>query len=616
MTGESALHRRAREAGVVRDWTDASGARQRVSDDSLAAVLAALGEPEEGEGEKPLVTAEVGEPVRLPSGRILPPFLEPGYHEAEGVTVAVAPVHAWTVADAAPGRRIWGAAVQVPSLRDSRGEAFGDFGALARFAEAAGGAGADALAISPVHALFPSDPGRYGPYGPSTRLFLNVLLADPGDGEAPDEPAGDLIDWRRAIPARMARLRRLFDEGLADDARAAIGAFRREQGEALELHARFDALDAHFGGGWRQWPAAYRDPLGEAANSFALEHREEVDFYVFLQWLADRGLAGAQSAAKGAGMAIGLIADLAVGMDPGGSHAWSRRAALLSGLSIGAPPDPLGPDGQDWGITTFSPSALRRTGFEDFIATIRAALRHSGGIRIDHAMGLKRLWVVPHGLPSTQGAYLLYPERDLMRLLALESWRARAIVVGEDLGTVPAGFREDMARRGFLGTRVLWFERNSRGGFKRPSTWDRQAAAMTSTHDLPTLAGWWSEQDIDWAWALGRTSAFASPAAERAARAKDRRRLWRAIGKAERQPAPGLPKRAVTAAIEHVAGSACELALIPAEDLIGVAEQPNLPGTTEEHPNWRRRLPGVVEEMLDAPEVAERISRLNRARGR
>jgi len=598
---------------VVTNWVDAAGVARRVSDDTLAAVLEALGEP--AEGEVPLVTADIGEPVTLPSGRKLPPFLEPGYHEAGGVTVAVAPLRAWTVADAAPGRRIWGCAVQVPSLRDGRGEAYGDFAALARFAEALGRAGADALAISPVHALFPADPHRHGPYGPSTRLFLNGLLADPGDGGPLAVDGEELIDWRHAIPERLARLRRRF-EARSQEERGAVAAFRREQGEPLELHARFDALHARFGGGWRGWPQPYRDPRSAAVESFAAEHRGEVEFFAWLQWLADRGLAAAQQTARDAGMAIGLIADLAVGMDGGGSHAWSRRDFLLSGLSIGAPPDPLGPDGQDWGLTGSSPAALRRTGFADFIATIRAALRHAGGLRIDHAMGLKRLWVVPHGVPATEGAYLLYPERDLVRLLALEARRARAIVVGEDLGTVPPGFRDEMARRGFLGMRVLWFERTSRGGFRRPERWARNAAAMTSTHDLPTLAGWWSEQDIDWSWALGRTGAFASAGEERAARAKDRRRLWRAIGRGERRPPARLPKRAVTAAIDHVAGSACDLALIPAEDLLGVTEQPNLPGTVEEHPNWRRRLPLPVEEMLDAPDVAERIGRLNRARGR
>src|SRR5688572_15907750 len=231
MSGEKALHRRAREAGLVRRWTDAAGVEQLVSDDTLAAALEALGD--EGETvSPPLVTAELGEPVRLPSGRTLPGFEAPGYHEADGVTIAVAPKRAWTLGDVAPDRRLWGAAVQLPSLRDRRGEPFGDFTSLARFAEAAGQAGADAVAISPVHALFPADPCRYGPYGPSTRLFLNGLFADPG-GPPDADVGGELIDWERAIPERMKRLRQAY-EARDDEARAGMETFRREQGEPLE----------------------------------------------------------------------------------------------------------------------------------------------------------------------------------------------------------------------------------------------------------------------------------------------------------------------------------------------------------------------------------------------
>lgn len=614
---KTGLDDRARAAGVARHWVDAAGRRQRVDDETLAAILEALGDPGETQEAEPLVTAEVGREVRLPSGRIAPAFAQPGYYEQDGAVVAVAPERGWTIADAAPGRRPWGAAVQIPSLRDARGQGFGDFAALAGFAAAAGEAGADAVAISPVHALFPADPSRYGPYGPSTRLFLNILLADPGGGPDADE-GGALIDWDRAIPRRVERLRRRFAQA-SDNDRAAVAAFAKDEGEALELHARHDALHGHFlraagARSWREWPSAYRDPRSPAVDSFAAEHRADVDFHIFCQWLAARGLEAAQAAAKRAGMAVGLIADLAVGMDPGGSHAWSRPSVLLEGLSVGAPPDPLGPDGQDWGITTFCPRALRRTGFADFIATLRAALRHAGGLRIDHAMGLKRLWVVPRGFPATRGAYLDYPQADLMRLLALESWRARAILVGEDLGTVPPGFRDAMDQAGMLGMRILWFERDSNGRFTPSGAWDEAAAAMSSTHDLPTIAGWWSERDVDWTWAIGRTSSFASPEAERAARAKDRRRLWRAIGRGAPQPAKAQPGDAVTAAIRHVGASACDLALIPVEDLLGLDEQPNLPGTVAEHPNWRRRLPVGVETMFALPEVVERIRALVEAR--
>jgi 4-alpha-glucanotransferase len=618
----SALHRLARAAGLQIDWTDAAGERQRVSNDSLVAVLEALGlsagserqiresleglSEEEGSG---FITADAGVPFSLP-GAGERTIDEPGYHEIGGTVVAVAPARAFTIADAAPGQRIWGPAVQIPSLRDHRAEPYGDFGALATLVEKAAGAGADAVAMSPVHALFPGDPNSFSPYGPSTRLFLNVLLADPsllGDKGA-REPGGELIDWESAIPARMERLRMLY-ERRSDQVRREVEEFAREKGEPLRRHALFDALFARFRTGWPDWPAEFQDPSAPGVANFAREQADEVDFYLFLQWLADRSLACAHKAAQDGGMAVGLIADMAVGMSHGGSQAWSRREGLLTGLSVGAPPDLLGPQGQDWGITTFSPRGLRQTGYRDFIDTIRAAVEHAGGIRIDHAMSLKRLWVVPHGASSRDGVYLHYPQRDLMRLLALESRRARAIVVGEDLGTVPAGFREAMADRGFMGMRVLWFERTRSGGFRVPERYEQASAAMTSTHDLPTVAGWWSGRDIDWNRKLGRSDPDESETEERARRQKERRLFVRTCRRAGIDTADP-----VGAALEYVASAPSDLALLPAEDLLGVEEQPNLPGTIDEHPNWRRRLPVAAEDMFET--AAERVGRIKRARRR
>jgi 4-alpha-glucanotransferase len=550
------MHRLAAAVGLHVDWVDAAGKAQRVSEASLEGVLEALGYPAASERqiesslaqcakdrtECCFASADVGQPLVVPGrsdgagavelmledgtctsietetgpgGLRIAGIDVPGYHRLvlpdREVRIAVAPSRCFGVGDAAPGRRLWWAAVQVPALRDGQERAFGDFGALRAAAEAFAGAGADALAISPTHALFPADPQRFSPYGPSSRLFLNVLLGDPaliGQAVAP-VAAGPLIDWEKAIPARLAALRQAFAQcrhGLGDK----LAAFRESGGAELERHARFDALHAHFfvegARGWQDWPRELHDADGAAVDQFAAAHPDEIAFFVFAQWLARESLDAAQAAAKSSGMALGLIADLAVGMDPGGSHAWSRRDELLTGLSVGAPPDPLGPDGQDWGLTSFSPAALRRTGFEGFIATLRASLAHAGGIRIDHALGLRRLWVIPGGAPSAEGAYLDYPLADLLRVLAIESHRARAVVIGEDLGTVPEGLRPRLQAREILGMRVLWFEREEDGAFTPPAEWEAQAVAMTGTHDLPTVAGWWQGRDLDWAWQLGRTS--------------------------------------------------------------------------------------------------------------
>ncbi|MEM5471870.1 4-alpha-glucanotransferase [Hoeflea sp. AS60] len=663
------LHQLARVAGLQIDWEDATGQAQRVSDEALRKVLAALGfeagsESEIGrsrdllrelEKQDRFVSADAGQRIVLPrlagapgeamltleSGEKMPvmvvadrqglsmlPIDVTGYHQLQlddrQIRIAVAPPRCFSIADAAPGRRIWGPAVQIPSLRDGRGLGFGDFRALADSAASFATRGADALAISPTHALFPADPGRFSPYAPSSRSFLNILFGDPaliGHPVPASAGTGDHIDWQGAIPGRLAALRAAF-AGRSDAVREAVATYREKGGVALEQHATFDALHAHFfddgATGWQQWPAAFHDPSGSAVSNFAASHRQEIEFFIFGQWLAKTSLDTAQKVATDSGMAIGLISDLAVGMDPGGSHAWSRPDELLTGVSVGAPPDILGPDGQNWGITSFSPQALRRTGFDPFIATLRAGLDHAGGIRIDHALGLRRLWVVPQGETADEGAYLNFPLEDMLRILVIESHRARAIVIGEDLGTVPAGLRERLEARDVLGMRVLWFERDKDGDFTPPDQWHRQAASMTGTHDLPTVAGWWQERDIDWTWTLGRTSRAENEAADRETRARDRKKLWEDINSAGTdagpQPGRGETDVFVDAAIAHVGATACELAIFPMEDVLGLIEQPNLPGTIDEHPNWRRRMPGRTEALLGEPKVAARLKRLNEAR--
>ncbi len=652
----SSLRTLAVAAGLQPEWQDAAGRRQTVADGALQAILDRLGHPSGSEKQITeslaaiearnaqgvrFLSVDVGDPIRLTSkvsgsaeltfedgttrsvtvdNGELSPISKSGYHKleinGEVIDILVAPRCCYTIADALPGRKLWAPAIQIPSLRTDAPKAFGDFVSLADTARAFGQCGADAVAISPTHALFPADASRYSPYAPSSRQFLNGLYGDPAafgaTSDGRDFP--ELIDWHAAIPEKLARLRKSFDQVLPQ-VEETLTAFRRQGGGDLERHAEFDALHAHFfattgARGWQQWPAEYHDPASPTVRRFVAENADDVTFYIFLQWLARRDLDAAQMAAKDAGMAIGLIADLAVGMDPGGSHGWSRRSDLLTGLSIGAPPDPLGPDGQSWGITGFDPQTLRDTAFAPFIATIRAALAHAGGIRIDHAFGLRRLWVVPEGASAAEGAYLDMPFDDLMRIVAMESQRAKAIVIGEDLGTVPDGFREAMDAREMLGMRVLWFERDA-DGFVPPAKWSPDAVAMTGTHDLATVAGWWSGRDIDWTWDLGRTSDAADKPEDLAARAEDRVALWSAFDTDTEKPAPDDTAPVVDAAIAHVASTPCALAIIPIEDLAGLVEQPNLPGTIYEHPNWRRRMPDTTEALLARPEVAARIDTLN-----
>ncbi|WP_296309466.1 4-alpha-glucanotransferase [Erythrobacter sp.] len=644
------LHALAEVAGVAREWTDVEGRSQVVGDAALAAVLTALGHETASERQiarslavidkqrralPAMLVADCGATITLPSavsraeatgedGVTRPLAVEgdrltvpdaPGYYDlalgGSMVKLAVAPPRC-PLPPQHRGRRPWGVSVQIPALRGAHPSPFGSFGELAEAARAFGAAGADALAINPVHALFPGHGKGYSPYSPSSRLFLNGALADPALAGLPPLPADEgrpLIDWAEVLPRRLASLRALF--GGLDPARRA--AFTAADEPMLLRHALFDALDCHFRAasgahGWRDWPAAYHDPAGEAALRFAAENPDEIAFHLFVQSLARAGLAAAQAAAKDAGMGIGLIGDLAVGVDPSGSDAWSLRHAMLGGLTIGAPPDPLGPLGQNWSITGFSPDGLRASGYAPWIAMIRTGLASGGGLRIDHAFGLARLWVIPEGGTTQDGAYLAYPFEDLIRLATLEADRAGAFIIAEDLGTAPYGFTGAVTARQMLGMRVLWFERAADHGFIGAGDYEPLSAAMSGTHDTVTVAGWWRGRDLDWAERLGRLPEGMSRAEAESIRDWDRGLLWSTLDHTAARPAPGDPGPVVDAAITHIARTPSALALVSLEDMLGLEEQPNLPGTVDVHPNWRRRLAAPVAQLMEDPDIARRCA--------
>ena len=676
---DDAVRELAREAGIADVWTDAAERRQRVSVESLCSILTAMGFActtkshvsqsrdrlrQLAEGERTFFTGMVGSPTSLPGiaggdaellrehgdiesislkrtdgGSIVPPISAPGYHRLRvadrEIALAVAPARCVTLDDIAPGEKMWGLGVQLYSLRREQDEGFGDAAALHDLVTSAALEGADAIALSPTHSMFAADAMHYGPYSPSSRLFLNGLFADPaaifGQTRLAALPARQrnadqataLIDWKVSAETRYALLRALYDDFEADDLKSEgtalasrFEAFVREGGDRLHEHALFETLHRHWltqsdpKWSWSDWPQAWRTPAASDARHFAQQRQNEVRFHMFLQWIATESFAGVQKHARDKGMRIGLMSDVAVGMNPGGSHAWSRSQDLLPNLSIGAPPDLFNTRGQDWGLTAFSPQALLASGFEPFISTLRAAMRDAGGVRIDHAMGLARLWLVPRGASAAEGAYLTYPLDDMLRLVALESHRHRAIVIGEDLGTVEQEFRERLSAVGISGMDVLWFQREGKG-FKRPQQWRREAVAMTTTHDLPTVAGWWTGSDIATRGKLGLTDEMK----EKQGRKHDRVQLWRAFRKADvvtrnEPPPPDLAAEVVDAAIAFAAQSPAPLALIPIEDILGLAEQPNLPGTIDEHPNWRRRLERPASEILGEPRVKNRLNLL------
>ena len=672
------------KCGVSPVWTDLSGQERNVSVETLRAIVTAIGFPadtddavrnslslaEGGLGAATVsrfTTARVGQPVGLPvsaepgqhieigldggsvrsvtseagfDGRlVLPAFDVPGYHVvrlADGdFTVATAPERCVTYAHLTGGATGWGMAAQIYSLRSEGDGGIGNFAGVGALGHQAARLGADALAISPSHALFGSEPGHFSPYSPSTRLFYNPAHADAHcafpeamirdvidkaglSTEMARLEALSLVDWQTATLLKQKLLQALFDrlrspDMAHDQARA---EFERALGEAsplLKAHAVFEVLHAHqrreASGAWhwKDWPAHFRNPDSPEVAAFAAANEAEVSHQIFLQWLTGRSYGEAQRRCREAGMKVGLVADLAIGMDGAGSHAWSRQSDVLTGLSVGAPPDYYAADGQSWGLTTFSPRGLGVSGFAPFIETLRACLRYAGGIRIDHVMGMSRLWLVPDGATAREGAYVTFPSETLFRLIALESHRHNAIVIGEDLGTLPNGFREYLQQQGVAGLRVLRFEK-SEHGYVPPRDWDASAAALTTTHDLVSTAGWWAGADLS------------APADSDAGRIRDWDRgiFWGALrdeGIVDGdRPGADNPVPVVDAAIRYVANSPCTLKLLSIEDALALPVQPNVPGTTTEKPNWRHRLDGAAAGLLAPEEVKARLRMLGPAR--
>ncbi|MGE8064733.1 4-alpha-glucanotransferase [Pseudomonas sp. NPDC089569] len=675
----------ASRAGLAVDWIDANGRPQKVAPAVLRNVLTGLGHPAGSAQEidasllqlqqaqqnrqlPPLLTVDAGvgldlghyfEPqtpceihledgsrlqLNLDNDAMLPGLIPVGYQhvsiDGQTFTLAVAPARCYSVGDATqtPTPRAWGLSVQLYALRRAGDGGFGDTQALEELARVAGERGAEALAISPLHAMFASDAQRYSPYSPSSRLFLNSLYCAPGTIlgehamriaiEATDLAvelqrleALPLIDWPLAADAKHRLMQALYEGFMQGEhpLRADFASFRHAGGEALENHCRFEAIqemrlarDESLD--WRQWPEQWRNPRSAALAAFAEENAGRIGFFAFCQWLISRCLERAQAAARGSGMSIGLIADLAVGADGGGSQAWSRQDELLASLTVGAPPDILNRAGQGWGISAFSPEGLVRNGFRAFIEMLRANFAHAGGLRIDHVMGLQRLWVIPNGAPPTDGAYLYYPVDDLLRLLTLESHRHQAIVLGEDLGTVPDGLREKLIARSMLGMRVLLFEQDNTH-FKPILEWPDNALATTSTHDLPTLDGWWHGRDIDWNARLGLIDANGE-IEWRHHREREREGLRRALSQDPQnfREESHETDQVLDASVRFLGHTRAPLVLLPLEDALGIEQQANLPGTIDTHPNWSRRLPGYSEALLDDPDAARRLELLACAR--
>jgi 4-alpha-glucanotransferase len=628
----SALFELAAEAGLRPGYSDQTGTWREAPPETVAAALAAMGlaAGSEAEAKETLgalraeasarslpewIVAEAGAPLglgpvpdgdwqltledgaviggRAEGGALELPTLPLGRHRLE-----IGGRATWLLA--APPRlelpaRGWGVTLPLYGLTPEAGGGVGSYDDLGRWAAALGRAGAGFVGVNPVHAGFPEDEAAISPYSPSHRRRFATLHIAAGEGL---QALPGFVDYAAALEAKRAALRA---ELAATGGGAEFAAWRAREGPALELFTTHQALSEAHGPYWNAWPEAFRDPASPEVAGFAAVHPERLAFHAWLQWRAERSLAGAREAARAAGMALGLYLDLAVGTHPFGAETWAERALFAQGVSLGSPPDAFSPSGQTWGVAPFSPRALVATGFAALAETLAVQFRHAGLLRIDHILGFERAFWMPEGLA---GLYVQMPREAMLAVTRIEAARVEAAVVGEDLGNIPDGLQEALHASGILGCRVAIFERDwATQGFKDAGHWDAEVLGSFSTHDLPTWKGWRNGRDIDWRARLGRSE---DPGAERQARAREVAAMDSAIGGAVGD---------VSAMHRFLARTPCRLVAVQAEDVLGLEEQANLPGTTHEHPNWRRRLPATATEIGTDARLAE-VAAIMKSSGR
>lgn len=564
---------------VEEGYTDFFGRYRQASPQTKRAILDALGADDDGAQRRlePVYVFPAAHPPGIPgfSGE----RLEPGYYEhvfeGERTTLIAVPPHAY-VPQALDTRARWGIAAQLYSLRSAHNWGIGDFGDLARMADIAGDAGAACLALNPLHALHLTNPRSASPYSPLSRLFLSPLYIDvPAaarmlgidaagtaitQAELRELREPRLVNYEGVTYAKLRALRRLYNAANREgDAYRRFRAYLAQGGRRLHDLAVYQALMEFFKArnpdtwGWMQWPQEFQRPEGAAVRAHAAQHVRHVEFYAFLQWLADEQLANA--AQRASRMPIGLYRDLAVGVDAGSADVWMDRQAFCLGIAVGAPPDPMNEQGQNWGLPPLNPRMLRRRAYAPFIELLRANMRHARALRIDHVMGLMRLFCIPAGMPSSEGTYLHYPFEEMTGILALESVLNRCMIVGEDLGTVPEGFRERMAAARVFSCRVLYFEDD-------PQRYPKDAVASTGTHDLPPL-----------------------------------RRYWEKNGRLPEDADDDVVLQLVTETYRRLGHSTALLVLAQLEDMLLQREQVNTPGTFDEVPNWQHKIPAALEDL-------------------
>jgi 4-alpha-glucanotransferase len=561
-------------------------------------------------GIKTVAQGETGEPAinwpaDLPDGSYRLHLTDASLFTEE-VPLIVAPPKAF----GGEFERSWLVAVQLYGVRSGHNWGIGDFTDLEGMIRLAGQLGADGVGLNPLHALFDDRPGDCSPYSPNSRLFLNALYIDvekipefqrgflAGKGDSIARLRGShIVDYRGVAALKWPALRAAFEAFRTQapaERRQDFEKFRAERAPLLSQFACFEALRHKFNRPWWEWPEEWRQP--DEAKCAGLRQgpdAAEIEFVEFVQWTADRQLQACKELATRLGMKVGLYLDVAVGVQSDGFDAWNEQAAISRHLAVGAPPDPLNTAGQNWGLAGFNAAGLELKSFEPFREMLRASMRHAGAIRLDHVLGLKRLYLVPHGFAANNGVYVQMPFEALLAATAQESVAHRCVVIGEDLGTVPEGFREKMADWGIWSYQVMMFERDDDGAFRDVNHYTPNALVTFNTHDLSTYAGWRSFADLKLKRSLGIDPGESDDA------------RWHALTKlseALRQHA--IDGHNLYAVAAFLARTRSRLLAISLEDLLEVVDQPNIPGTVNEHPNWRQRLPQTLENITATIDVS------------
>ena len=587
---------------------------------------------------------------------ILPPRLPQGYHQLTlkqgkkqwSCRVIMAPQRCYEPPTLLAGEKLWGACVQLYTLRSARNWGIGDFGDLSAMLQQIAERGGDFIGLNPIHSLYPASPESASPYSPSSRRWMNIIYIDVE--RVPDFQESEAAQrwWkkketqRRVAAARQAEwvdysaVNQLKIEGLRlawaqfstrdaqDETRRHFDAFVHAGGSSLYSQAAYDALHAAMleesgdRWGWPVWPEAYRHADSEAVRQFCRENADEVRFWLWLQWLANRQFDECWQVCQQHGMSIGLYRDLAVGVAEGGAETWCDPDLYCLKASVGAPPDILGPLGQNWGLPPMDPHVMQARAYQPFIEMLRANMASCGALRIDHVMSMLRLWWIPYGMTANHGAYISYPVDDLLAILALESQRNRCMVIGEDLGTVPQEIIGKLRRSGIYSWKVLYFEQESADSYRAPSQWPRQAMASATTHDLPTLRGFWSAGDLTLGEELGLYPDKVVLKGLYENRERQKQALLNALHAQGCVPKK-LGKRAATLAMSaelsrgmqrYIAESNSALLGLQPEDWLDMERPVNVPGTVDQYPNWRRKLSRTLEEMFSDARINQLIKDL------